>query len=369
MLDLSNNTVRRLGLLIVLSALLWSGCRKEILHEVGIVDSKENQFGSVLADGSWVRLDHPIKSLQTLAVFNEKLYIGGDFREAEAGADFLVQFDGLSISPGLPGKFLGREVSTLETIGDKLYVGGDFSYEDSGNDCVNIMVLGNSVEQCYNFGGYIAEITDFTEYQGNIFVVGGFSSGAPFVPTSGIARIQNGSAFGFGGQAGGLQTRINDAIEFNGELFICGESEIFPGVISVGKWNGSTWEAQGLSASISTFDSYGHSLAVYNNSLYLSGRTFSEGTGVYKRNAGFPWGKEERLSWSGSKPSVLFVYDDYLYLAGDGITLNGVQSSNVVRFDGDTWKPIGELRTAVYDLEVYRGRLFAAGDGGLYQLN
>jgi len=370
MLDLSNKSIGRFGLIMVLLAVLVGGCRKEILHEVGVIDATENLSEPVPDNGTWEKIDFEITGLKTLAIHNHLLYIGGSFTEEEVGFDFLAKFDGQTVSAGVPGSFFGFDVSALQTFEGSLYIGGDFSYLDFPNSCDNIFVLRNSSNEYYEFGGFAPDITGFIRSNSGVLVFGGFNNSHQTVQTSYTDRLVNGYAQGFyTGANGPLQSRINDVELFNGKLYFAGEGEIYPGVIGVGKWSGASMDGLNISSLVSPFDNYAESLAGFNDELYYSGRTFDGGTGVYKDTDWDGWVQVPQLSWFGATPSVLYVHDDYMYLAGSGITLYGVTRSNVIRFDGSTWSHVGEIKTAVHDLAVYKGRLYAAGADGLYQLN
>ncbi len=219
-------------------------------------------------------------------------------------------------------------------------------------------------------------------YGGQLYA--GTSVSVPFYATSEVIHRWDGSAWiGVGsgitgylqsGYGPGPPTKVSSVSAFalyQGQLIAAGA---FSDVGSqpannIVRWTGSSWQALGSGlggASSACQSSHGRvrALAVYNGELYAGGN-FGNGMNNVARWNGSAWnpvgsGVSGTSGVTGVCPTVsaLAVHDGSLVAAGWFTSAGGQAASNVARWTGGQWVPLGTA-TPISALVVYKGHLFA----------
>lgn len=218
----------------------------------------------------------------------------------------------------------------------------------------------------------------FATYQGNLVMGGCFeSSGATTL--DGVARW-NGSAWvpigaGFDSlrftcnpsQTWNQLNGIHRLLPVGSDLYAGGSLFEGSGLNGVARWDGASWNAVGGGATNGVvFD-----LAEIGGDLFVAGTitTVDNFTTPVNRIAkwnGVTW---DDLSGGVDGGDITFegVYalakmGSDLYAAGNFATAGGVAASNIARWDGASWNPVGDgLNGTVFDLEVVGTDLYAVG--------
>jgi hypothetical protein len=270
---------------------------------------------------------HPLGSgvgatglIEKMAEFQGDLYVCGPF-ESIGGINsrYIARWDGAAWQPVGPVS-IGGGVSALLVVGDRLIVGGGFT----------------------SMGGVAA--TNIAAWDG-----------ANWSPLG----------TGVGGPAGtgvGSLTPYGDQIVAGGVFDSAGGNS----ARNVAVWSGSVWSPLGTGVS-------GHvrCLAEYNGEV-IAGGWFGEAGGISASCLaawnGTNWhtlgasGLESPYS-PDTVPHDLRVIGDSLYVAGVFSSAGGVPASNIARWDGQEWHPLGSgLNRRALALSVHDGNLVVGGE-------
>lgn len=258
-----------------------------------------------------------------LEVLDGSLYVGGVFESAGGeSASGIARWDGDSWHG------LGTEnselplVFALRRIEDRLIVGGYFDPEPESN--TPTVSAWNGKGWSHLGEGGALETTAICSYRGEI-VIGGWSFGNA-LPFSGFVAHFDGSEWGsfcdgLNGEVTAM-TSYEDGIVFGGPFTAAGGER----VRSVVKRSGNSWETLGQGFSMDCVPG-----VETNGGCVLAVNAFIEFEGDL-----IAAGKFDRA---------------------DGELVNGI-----ARWDGDSWKPMGDgFRGTVNALAVYEGSLFAGG--------
>ncbi|MFI4915853.1 MAG: GC-type dockerin domain-anchored protein [Phycisphaerales bacterium JB060] len=265
----------------------------------------------------------------------EALYVGGRFMVAGTlESRGLARWDGSAwstIGDGPPDNDVDCIVSLEADAHQYLYVGGSFT-SIGGMPASHIARWDGSSWSPLGDGldGPVYAIAEFDDGTGPALYAGGWFTQAGGQPASGIAKWDGSQWTGVGGGVSGPEhPQIYDLKVFDDgagpALFVAGNFSSAGSTVTQGiaKWDGDQW-------------------------LPL-------GTG---------------LIGVGARGATLEVFNDgsgeAMYLGGRFDFAGGVMASNIARWDGVTWSPVGPgLNNEVIDLEVHRysvvPALFAAG--------
>ncbi len=146
----------------------------------------------------------------------------------------------------------------------------------------------------------------------------------------------------------------------NGQLYVGG---VFPGVSSLLRWNGSTWEPPGA-----VLDGSVLALHVHNGELVAAGTIQHAGAVQVDRAARFDGAEWRALETSVFGPSTsinaLTSNGNALVMGGVIDTLRGAAAGEVVAWDGTTVQALGNLTSTVAALESHEGSVFAGTSSG-----
>ena len=134
---------------------------------------------------------------------------------------------------------------------------------------------------------------------------------------------------------------------YHDELYVGGDSGLY-------KWNGNGWDAVITRPTDSVV--IVSAMAVYNDLLYISGdiRLDDDLRQVYSWDGS----TLELVSTLGSKATDMIVYDGMLVMIGGFVEIDGVARIRVAAFDGSEWHSLGEgLDGMPYYIEICNNRL------------
>ena len=358
--------------------------------------------------------------ISDLSVFQGRLIAAGLFTWAgDVEANRIAAWDGESWHPlGLGVRRLGRPwIKKLQATEDRLYVGGEFdtagtvaAYELAAWDGQEWSSLGPTDR--YDMGPIF--VSSFTMHDGNLVLAGNFYRGD---------RTHFGNVFEWDGSEWNLLSgrgtepagRVRALVATSDSLIAAGEFTV-PGewnaVTGVARWDGFSWAMIG-----GPFEGRISDLALYRGQIVAGGyfssladtsvKYIAAWDGMRWKSLGIGLGDEvtvlevykdrliaggwfnflgdqttrmRRISqWDGTSWSemdygasglmrALTIYEGDL-IAGGFFTEIGFQAiDRMARWDGETWKPFdGDITyrydlSAVFDLEVWNGELYANGE-------
>jgi hypothetical protein len=274
-------------------------------------------------------------------------------------------WDGLFGIPGADGPIWSIAVHERD-----VYVGGSFTQiggVSAGNaakwDGTNWGPLGAGL-----IGGALPEIHALA-LAGEDLYAGGYFTQAGSTATCGIARWDgtNWNAVG-GGVSGGVRALVVvDSSLFVGGTFSSAGALT---VNNVAKWDGTRWSGLSSGADGEAVDS----LAASGTNLYVGGR-FTRVGSVSATNIA----KWDGTRWSalggglryydgagpdGSMVRALLASGSELYAGGDFVLAGTCRATNIARWDGENWWPVGggiDMAGAVYAVAAAGRDLYIGG--------
>jgi hypothetical protein len=323
-----------------------------------------------------------------------ELYAGGSFTAAGGVlASYIARWNGSTWSP-LPGTSLNGYVRAMTVFDDgsgpALYVGGDFTV--AGSCCLakwngsSWSALGSGFSNPGS-GVRIESLLVFDDGSGNALYAGGIFSIADGVPANTIAKWNGSSWSALAGGIGGLSVPEVAALavfdDGGGSALYVGGHFTTAGAVTaknIAKWDGTSWSAlgNGITGSLFSTSASVRALAVFDDGggaqLYVGGAFTTAGTIHASCIA-----KWDGASWSavGSGGGgvdyivhALSVFDDgggvALFAGGEFSLAGGNAASEVAKWNGSTWTPLGNGIGTLYDGEyiyVYALRPFDDGNG------
>lgn len=314
--------------------------------------------------------DHPgiiVGAVNAMVTMGSDLYIGGNFIVAGGvHANRIIRWDGTEFSPllgagGEPG--VNNTVDSLAVYNNELYIGGSFT--TAGGATANRIVKWNGssfVPLIGSSNGMNSNVTAMTEYNSLLYISGYFTN-AGGLSVDNIASW-NGTSFA---TPAGNWTAATEMEVMGSDLYLAGSFASFGGITvnNVVKWNGSAFSALGsgtvgVDASVSD-------LQVWNNNLYIGG-IFSNAGGA---------AASKIVKWDGSAFSTLGtganntvyglgVWDNNLCLTGAFSTAGGVTVNRVAKWDGSSFSAlgggVGDITQWPKELISYAGSLYVGGD-------
>jgi hypothetical protein len=263
-----------------------------------------------------------------------------------------------SFTPDIQGKYK-IELTVSNTVEDRDTVTvSAFTVSDVGGNYENILPGPNvGIRDFAVAGGSLIATCEFT-------AIGGIAANK-------IARYNGSSwsALGCGLEEGS----IFEMIEYKGELYVTGQfNEI--GCIratNIARWNfeSNTWRdvEGGLTGGNNT---YGYTLVIYNNELYVGGQ-FEKAGNINTINIA-KWDGTEWFpvgNMQGGSVRELMVYKQKMYAGGFFDGVNGIVTGHIASYDGNNWNPVGssnvlELGTTgvVRHMVVYKDLLYISGN-------
>jgi hypothetical protein len=285
-----------------------------------------------------------------LATDGTNLYVGGSFTNVGGVLNTnIAKWNGTnwsSLGQGLGyfDPFLATGVNVLDFHNGELYAGGIFT--NAGSLSVSNLAKWNGATWSPVGGNVNGNVTTM-QFQGDDLYIGGNFTSVGGITASNVAKWNgaNWSALGSGAKAAPNSVPVTCLGVIGTDVYIGGNFTNAGGVpaLRIAKWNGSAWSALGTG-----LNSTPNRMRVYGNSLYIGG-VFNQGDSVIGNNvirydgANF-WGL-------GSKPAngvvnVGFVEciatgNDGVYLGGFFTTAGKTKASRIARWDGTNWFALG----------------------------
>ncbi len=333
------------------------------LYAAGIFNEAGGQEAKRIAkwDGvSWSPLGLGTNSqIYSLAVFDDgggpALFAGGDFTQAGgSAANFFAKWDGSTWSA--PTQALDHVVRALEVFADAggpaLYAAGDFELPGSP-------YIGRWNGSSWSaVGGGLSNrarsLHVFDDGGGEALYVGGSFVDSSGVGANGIAKWDGSAWSNLGAGTNSTVYAMADFDDGGGAALFAGGSFSVAGTVAasgVARWQASQWsrvsgDDQGLG-----IGSWPRALAVFDDGggskLYAAGELFNAGGVSAQRIAAFDGSAWTALGSGivGSDVNALGVFDDgggpELYVGGLFDTAGGIAVSNIAKWDGAAWAPVG----------------------------
>jgi len=273
-----------------------------------------------------------------LAFVGNELYAAGMFTQVNGvAANGLAQWNGSSwTAVSFSGSALGLAVS-----GNNLYVGGEFTNLDSGGVMMTNIgmwdgsawhALGNGLGMANS--GYVRALVASEGVAKAIYAGGNFTNSGPQAAAN--LAVWSGSSWTAVG--GGVNGIVNGLVLNGGTLYAAGNFTQAGSVPAnyVAAWNGANWSAlsSGLSAAA-------NSIAAFNNLICMAG-SFATAGGIAVSNFavwnGTSWSAEGGLSASGLR---VVATSTNVFVGGTFASANGVTVNGITSWDGAQWNPIG----------------------------
>jgi hypothetical protein len=318
-----------------------------------------------------------------LAVSGSDLYAGGFFTVVNStSASSIAKWNGGSwsaLEPGLNGIFPQTypNVTALAVSGNDAYVGGFFATAGGAGAAYNIArwngsgwsALGSGIGP--NF--YFDSVNALTASGSDLYVGGNFTetggSAAKYV-----AKWDGSSwsALGSGLGSDTVSAQVHALAVSGNDLYAAGAFMTASGiaVTNIAKWDGSSWSA--LGSGIGDANSSVNVLAVSRSDVYAGG-SFTTAGGIAATNiARWDGGSWSALGsgisapaaypYNGGSVVALAVSGSDLYAGGSFTSTGGVAATNIAKWDGNSWSPLGSgLNGGVAALVVSGGNLYAGG--------
>jgi hypothetical protein len=161
---------------------------------------------------------------------------------------------------------------------------------------------------------------------------------------------------------------IYDVIEYNNEIYACGEFDRVGGqtVSGIIRWDGAGWNdvGGGVSGSLTNYVMYPHQMTVLNGMLYLVGNFQFAGSIEVNGIAGW-----DGTNWSalgdGFNGTVYGVgsFNNELYAGGDFTESDGTSLNRIAKWDGSNWVSPGFGFTDVNPYYTFVHTFYAANNG------
>lgn len=368
----------------------FTSCGGQLVAGGDFLQADGIDFGQVARfDGvGWKSLGGGVfgNEVRALAEFQGNLVAGGDFDLAGGNPVASVAgFDGtqwFSLGQGVE-RFggLGR-VNTLAVHQGDLYVGGDF--DRAGGVAVGgIARWDGSQWHAVSSGvqGTMPIVRTLHSGSDGLLYVGGEFDSAGGTPNTARMAAWDGSSFVSlgGGFPGPLNTTVWDFEEFGGEVWTCGSFDL-PGGANHEKiaiWNGVSWRAA-AEVPDSAVSTRCHALEVLGGSIYVAGNIVEvDGVPVTRiaRFDGSAWSGLGGVAGGAVVDSPIFglhAHQGRLHVGGeferagpDPFALGGSRASeSVATFDGVDWGLLGRglgLSHPPKDVVRWQGDLVAIG--------
>jgi len=129
-------------------------------------------------------------------------------------------------------------------------------------------------------------------------------------------------------------------------------------------WNGISWSPVTQPEMTGVI----HSMIDFNGEIFVYGQSSLEGHYVKRRNVSGSWYTFTNVS-SSSNVGKFKIVDGKLYLIGINLSVNGINSNVLVYEEGINWKRLGTLTSPVADICSFKNQLYLASYGSIYVLN
>lgn len=302
--------------------------------------------------------------VRALAAYNGRLYAGGDFRSP---AYYLAEWDGTQWRSvgGYVAGFMPY-VNAMRVSNNELVVTGDMD-SVGGVECNGIARWDGTTWRPLGAGiggGYA-----LAEYEGRLIATGWFLN-VGGVLCNYIASWDGsiwkplGTGLGDPPRPNG-PVHVNAATAYQGQLFVGGNFLRAGDAAckSLARWDGTQWHrvASGMNGMVQALGEYEGDLVVAG-SFTCAGDQNCRGIARWDGSAWQPFGTGIDVATSWGSVGAVTTYGEDLVAAGYFASAGGVPCSNIARWDGNTWQPLGAgVNSSVGDVIVYNGELIVGG--------
>ncbi len=328
---------------------------------VDTINNKLYVAGAIALDGSgnfslnsiwiydgagWTKIDTVNNLIRTLAIYNNKLIVGGDFQTISGQSiAYLAQWDGATWQS--LGNNIDSWVGKLKAINGDLYVMGNFS-QIGGITAYGIAKWnGSTWSDVFGFPPplypYGNSISDVIYYNGDCYVGGSIESSLDTIMNLMVYRSSIWQKVGVGDYLRGTYCNVSAMQVFNGELYVSGNILKSEGNVGNGleRWNGSYWRSVGTGVQ-DVNNSYNSNVIVedmkiHNNLLYFSGafgfagNIPALGLASWDGNKYCGYGIRPTSNVDAS-PGLAFFQDTLYLLTSD--TINGLRVNKLAKYKG-----------------------------------
>jgi len=245
-----------------------------------------------------------------------------------------------------------------DSITGKLFVAGSLKTLDNHSSWVISAWDGLNWDTTYSFGAYDGPITAVSRYQNELYV-GGFIIHACNKYCNGFAKWDGNCWDSL--NISHNSTIIVDLCIYNNLLYWVGIFDTISNLYSpmIIAWNGNNWIPNGLPHYSANTGGSGL-CCVYHNSIYFAGN-FSDSLGQL-----YGFVKFDGTNWSMPSPGFgglihsMAVYNDELYMSGNYFVNS--PANYIVKWNDTTLSAVGnEFYGEAWHLRVIGDKLFAAG--------
>ena len=303
--------------------------------------------------------------IRTSVVFNDELYIGGDFTWYN-GKTQLYRFAKWSGSKweSADSEFSGPVYTLLEFEGN-LVAGGSFIR--NGNQIMRNIAVWNGLEWQSIGEGFNSLVFSLEIYNNNLIAGGFFTQSG----TTTVNRIASWDGNQWSSLGSGFNSRVEALEVNNGQLIAGGDfTETADGTTTVNRiasWDGSQWSALGEG-----FNSIVLTLHVFNEELYAGGFFTQSGTTTVNRIA--RWDGNQWISISDipidvqSQVNTVVDFNEKLIIGGDFLNIEG-NYKNIIQIDEGQTLALESVsyehglgfNNQVYSSIIFEGDLYVGG--------
>jgi len=288
-----------------------------------------------------------------LAVTGAGLYVGGSFSAAGTSTvTGIARWDGVSWSPVGTGVSGGSSetVYALLADGGDVYAAGDFTM--AGDATVNRVAKWDGQRwSALNLaldGGHPTSAVGVAAHETNAYVLGDFTA-AGGDPANRIARwdgvrwsgLGTGGAVGLNGPALAVAVVSNADVYAAGNFTKAGDAN----VQNIARWDGASWRSLGagvfgtVRAVATTLDNRVYAGGLFGNAGSVSANNIALWDGANWSALG------EGLNRDSGPPAALVlaiaVDGNHVYAGGSFDRAGGQAATNIARWDGSQWAPLG----------------------------
>ncbi len=299
-------------------------------------------------------------NVRAILVNGSDLYAGGNFTTAGGtNISHIARWDGtnwLSLSNGLSGG-----VQAMAIAGTDLYAGGSILVGQNNIarwDGTKWNALGSQ------FANGVSGAVSSIAVIGSAVYVGGsflYAQGPSSLLVNYVTAWQNGSWSRLGsGAAAGVNAPVYALAASGTNLWVGGSYTFAGGVVAnrFAEWNGNLWQPAGTNTNKGVHGSV-FSFCLKDSDLYVGG-SFANAGGVSANNIvkwdGTTWAAlGDGLTGGNLSPEVdtIAVAGSDLIIGGYFWTAGSITASNIVRWDGTNWYPLGNGTSAPLGSQPY----------------
>lgn len=347
------------------------------LYVGGVFNSVEDVYSKNIAkwDGSmWSAVgsgvipsgsDNFTAAVETLAVMDGNLYVGGRFSRASSSSGVITtkniaKWDGSNWSA--LGQGLDNDVTALTVSDNDLYVGGTFS--TAGGVSANRVAKWDGSNWSSFGSGVNGTVRSLAVFDGTLYAGGEFTA-AGGVSANRIAQWDGSNWLPLGTGANG---HVLSLVADSNTLYVGGRFTTAGNIAAnhIARWTGSSWSSVSSGVMDGSGSTYVSALVFAGSDLMVGGRFYTAGdisaNNVARWN-GNNWSTFGASSGVNGDVLAFTVVGDNLYVGGDFTSAAGISARSVAMWDGTNWSSLGSgVNGIVLALAVYDGDLYAAGE-------